>query len=76
MTIERIAELKRRLDPLSIACGFIWMGLHLLAEPMIEHQLRKAPLPVDMWSRWPQLRRPVAILVVSLLMATAAVGLR
>lgn len=47
-----------------------------LAEPMIEHQLRKAPLPVDMWSRWPQLRRPIAILVVSLLMATAAVGLR
>jgi hypothetical protein len=29
-----------------------------------------------MWSGWPQLRRPIAILVVSLLMATAAVGLR
>jgi hypothetical protein len=75
-TIERVAEMKRWLDPLSVGCGFMWMALHILAEPMLEFQLRKAPLPVDMWSRWPQLRRPVAILVVSLLMATAAVGLR
>jgi len=74
--IVRVAELKRWLDPLSVGCGFGWMGLHILAEPMLEFQLRKAPLPVDMWSRWPQLRRPVAVLVVSLLMATAAVGLR
>lgn len=75
-TIERVAQLKRWLDPLSVGCGFIWMALHILAEPMIEHQLRKAPLPVDMWSRWPQLRRPALILLVSLLMAAAAVGLR
>jgi hypothetical protein len=45
-------------------------------EHVAEFQLRKAPLPVDMWSRWPQLRRPVLILLVSLLMAAAAVGLR
>jgi len=75
-TIERVAELKRWLDPVSVGFGFTWMALHILAEPMLEFQLRKAPLPVDMWSRWPQLRRPIAILVVSLLMATAAVGLR
>lgn len=75
-TVERVAEMKRYFDPASIACGFIWMGLHMLAEPMIEHQLRKTPLPVDMWSRWPQLRRPALVLVVSLLMAGAAVGLR
>jgi hypothetical protein len=75
-TIQRVSELKRWLDPLSVACGFVWMALHILAEPMIEHQLRKAPLPVDMWSRWPQLRRPALVLVVSLLMAAAAVGLR
>jgi len=75
-TIERVAELKRWLDPVSVGFGFTWMALHILAEPMLEFQLRKAPLPVDMWSRWPQLPRPIAILVVSLLMATAAVGLR
>lgn len=75
-TIERVAELKRWLDPLSVGCGFMWMALHILAEPMLEFQLRKAPLPVDMWSRWPELRRPILVLVVSLLMATAAVGLR
>jgi hypothetical protein len=43
---------------------------------MIEHQLRKAPLPVGMWSRWPQLRRPALVLVVSLLMTTVADELR
>jgi hypothetical protein len=75
-TIERVAEAKRWLDPLSVGCGFAWMALHILAEPMIEHQLRKAPIPVDMYSRWPQLRRPMLILIVSLLMAAAAVGLR
>lgn len=75
-TIERVAEAKRWLDPLSVGCGFLWMGLHTLAEPMIEHQLRKAPLPVDMWSRWPQLRKPVLVLAVALGMATAAVWLR
>ena len=75
-SIQRVAELKRWLDPVSVGFGFTWMALHILAEPMLELQLRKAPLPVDMWSRWPQLRRPIAILVVSLLMATAAVGLR
>lgn len=76
VTVERVAEAKRWLDPLSVGCGFLWMTLHTLAEPMVEFQLRKAPLPVDMWSRWPQLRRPVLILIVSLLMATAAVALR
>ena len=75
-TIERVMEIKRWLDPVSVGCGFLWMALHVLAEPMLEHQLRKAPLPVDMWSRWPQLRRPVYVLIVSLLMAAAAVGLR
>jgi hypothetical protein len=75
-TVTRVAQVKRWLDPLSVGCGFAWMTLHVLAEPMLEHQLRKAPLPVDMWSRWPELRRPVMILIVSLLMAAAAVGLR
>lgn len=75
-TVQRVHEIKRWLDPLSIGCGFVWMALHMLAEPMIEHQLRKAPLPVDMWSRWPQLRRPALVLLVSLLMAAAAVGLQ
>ncbi len=75
-TVQRVAEFKRWLDPLSVGCGIVWMTLHVLAEPMIEHQLRVAPLPVDMWSRWPQLRRPVMVLIVSLLMAAAAVGFR
>ena len=75
-TVEHVAQLKRWLDPLSVGCGFVWMALHVLAEPMLEFQLRKVPIPVDMWSRWPELRRPATVLLVSLLMAAAAVGLR
>ncbi|MEG3165531.1 hypothetical protein U1701_13095 [Sphingomonas sp. PB2P19] len=75
-TVARVAQLKRWLDPISVGCGFAWMALHVLAEPVIEFQLRRHPLPVDMWSRWPELRRPVMVLGVSLLMAAAAVGLR
>ena len=75
-TTARVLMAQRWLDPIAVACGMGWMALAILGEPGVEHQLRKAPLPVDMWSRWPQLRRPIAILVVSLLMATAAVGLR
>lgn len=75
-TKSTLAAGKRWLDPISVGCGFLWMALHVLAEPMLEFQLRKAPLPVDMWSRWPQLKRPAQILAVSLCMATAAVWLR
>jgi hypothetical protein len=60
-TTQRILELKRWLDPLSVACLFLWKALHILEEPM-----RKTPLPVDKWSRWPQLRRPALLLIVSL----------
>ena len=76
MAEDMRAHAARRSGQMSVGCGFVWMALHVLAEPMIEHQLRKAPLPVDMYSRWPELRRPVLVLVVSLLMAAAAVGLR
>lgn len=63
---------KRWLDPIALTCGFIWMAIVLLGEPGIEHQLRKAPLPVDMWSRWPVLVR--ALLVIALSFAAAIVA--
>ena len=75
-TTARVLMAKRWLDPIGVGCGFLWMGLAILGEPGIEHQLRKAPLPVDMWSRWPALARATAIIGLSFIAALAAVCLR
>ncbi|PNQ02127.1 hypothetical protein [Sphingobium sp. SA916] len=75
-TTARILMAKRWIDPIAVGCGFLWMAIVILGEPGIEHQLRKAPLPVDMWSRWPDLMRAGAIIVLSFVAAMAAVCLR
>jgi hypothetical protein len=74
--VARAAMAKRWLDPISIACIFAWMAAAILGEPGLEHQLRKAPLPVDMWSRWPALVRALGVVIVSFVAAFAAVVLR
>lgn len=76
VTTARVLMAKRWIDPIALACGIIWMTLAILGEPGVEHQLRKAPLPVDMWSRWPALMRAVAVVVLSFAAALAAVCLR
>jgi len=68
----RVMMAKRWLDPISLAFGMTWMAIVLLGEPGIEHQLRKAPLPVDMWSRWPVLAR--ALIVIVLCFGASLVG--
>jgi hypothetical protein len=75
-TTARIIMAKRWIDPISVWCAFMWMSIVVLGEPGIEHQLRKAPLPVDMWSRWPMLIRALGVVLLSLVMALAAVILR
>lgn len=66
---------KRWLDPIALACGMGWMAIAILGEPGIEEQLRKMPLPADLWSRWPALKKPALVVLYSLAMATAAVVL-
>jgi len=87
-TTARVVMAKRWIDPIAISCGLIWMGLAILAEPGVEHQLRKPPLPgesdairkhvprVDMWSRWPALMRALIVVVLCFATALAAVCLR
>lgn len=67
---------KRMVDPVALAFGFTWMALVVLGEPGIEHQLRKAPLPVDMWSRWPVLGRALIVIALSFAAALVAVIFR
>jgi hypothetical protein len=75
-TVARVMMAKRWIDPIALAFGMAWMGLAILGEPGVEHQLRKAPLPVDMWSRWPALVRAGAVVILSFTAALAAVCLR
>ncbi len=75
-TVARILMAKRWVDPIAVFAGMGWMAIVILGEPGIEHQLRKAPLPVDMWSRWPILVRALGIIVLSFAAAAAAVILR
>ena len=70
-TTARVLLAKRYVDPAALLCGAGWMGLVLLSNAAMEAQLRRQPLPVDMWARLPALRRPVAIVLLSL---AAAVG--
>lgn len=74
--VARIMMAKRWIDPISLGCGALWMSIAILGEPGIEHQLRKAPLPVDMWSRWPTLARAGGVVVLSFVAALAAVCFR
>ncbi len=76
VTTARVIMAKRWIDPIALGCGIVWMTLAILGEPGLEHQLRKAPLPVDMWSRWPELLRAIIVVVLSFFAALAAVCLR
>lgn len=72
----RVIMAKRWIDPIAVGLGALWMAIAILGEPGMEHQLRKAPLPVDMWSRWPMLIQALGVIVLSFIMALAAVLLR
>lgn len=75
-TIVVAVRAKRWIDPLSVACVFAWFGMAILARPGIEGQLKKRPLPIDMWSRWPALRKPATMIGLAFGMAVAAVAFR
>lgn len=78
ITSARVSMAKRWIDPIGLGCAMLWMMTAILAEPGIELQLRKAPLPVkiDMWSRWPVLVRSACVIILSFVAALAAVCLR
>ncbi|MDP1026402.1 hypothetical protein Q5H91_04190 [Sphingomonas sp. KR1UV-12] len=76
VTSARVMMAKRWLDPIALVLGFTWMAIALLGEPGIEHQLRKSPLPVDMWSRWPVLVRAGVVIILSFVAALVAVIFR
>ena len=67
----RVLMAKRWVDPIALVVAAGWMVLVILANAGMERQLRKQPFPLDMWANLPSLKRPAAIVLLSLV---AAVG--
>lgn len=72
VTTARVLMAKRWIDPVALSLAAVWMLLVTLASPGMEQQLRKRPFPIDMWASLPALRRPAAVVLLSLV---AAVGM-
>ena len=71
VTTARVLMAKRWIDPAALMLAAGWMLLVTLANAGMEEQLRKRPYPLNMWASLPALRRPLAVVVLSLI---AAVG--
>lgn len=63
--------IKRLIDPVAVACGVSGLVVFVMSLPGILHQLRREPIPLDIWQTWPIVRR---MLCLALLAGIAAVG--
>lgn len=71
VTTAHVLMAKRWIDPVALLLALGWMALVILADAGMSEQLRKQPFPIAMWARLPSLKRPLAIVFLSL---AAAVG--
>lgn len=63
--------LQRLIDPVAISCGISALILFVLSLPGMLSQLRREPLPIDMWQAWPIVRRMLSVVTLCFI---AAVG--
>lgn len=71
VTTAHVMMAKRWIDPVALLFAAGWMVLVILANEGMTEQLTKQPYPIAMWASVPSLRRPLAIVLLSLV---AAVG--
>jgi len=72
----RVMMAQRWVNSVSVLFTATWMGLLVLSWTTIEQQLRRQPLPINMWARASMLKRPLAVLILSLGMAVGVVWAR
>ena len=70
-TTARVIMAKRWIDPAALLLAAGWMALVLLSDAGMTVQLTQRPYPVPFWANLPSLRRPLAIVLLSLV---AAIG--
>jgi len=68
--------LKRYIDPISIGFAITWVVVLTLVNDSLEQQLRRQPLPINMWAKKRELTRPSLVVLVSLAMAFGVVFTR
>ena len=75
-TTARVLMAKRWIDPVALLFVGSWMVLVILSNDAMEQQLCKRPYPIDMWASLPSLRRPLAIVLLSLFAAVGVASTR
>ena len=70
-TTARVLMAKRWIDPAALLLASGWMTLVLLSDAGMTAQLTRQPYPLPFWASLPSLRRPLAIVLLSLI---AAIG--
>jgi hypothetical protein len=64
---------KRMLDPIAATFGLAAIALLYLSKGSMEEQLRRRPFPVRLWASLPMLKRPAAVVALSLVAAAGMV---
>jgi len=67
---------KRLIDPIAVGCGVTGLATFVLSLTGISEQLKKEPLPVNMWQSRRALRNMGALLLCSLIAAIGVVTTR
>ncbi|WP_029625594.1 hypothetical protein [Sphingomonas sp. PAMC 26605] len=75
-TTARVLMAKRWIDPIALMFAAGWMVLTILSNDAMEQQLCKRPYPINMWASLPSLRRPLAIVFLSLFAAVGVASTR
>lgn len=70
-TTARVLMAKRWIDPAALLLAAGWMVLVTLSDAGMTAQLTRQPYPVPFWASLPSLKRPLAIVLLSLV---AAIG--
>lgn len=70
-TTARVLMAKRWIDPVALLIVGAWMVLVTLSSAGMTEQLTRRPYPVRLWASLPTLKRPLAIVLLSLV---AAIG--
>lgn len=69
-------QAKRFLDPIGAAFGFAGVATFALSLRGMTWQLRRQPFPVNMWASLPMMKRPAAIVALTLFASIGVVWTR
>jgi hypothetical protein len=72
----RALTFKRFVDPFALTFGMAGLTIGALSARGLVEQLRKRPFPIDVWASLPMLRRPAAVVALTLCASIGVVTFR